>query len=374
MNSAKPIAVDLFSGAGGMSLGFQRAGFHVAAAFDYNQRCVDAHGENFPGSVSARVDLGTATGKELRATGKLGRRHIDVLFGGPPCGGFSLAGQRDPSDPRNQLLLRFATLVDEMRPSFFVVENVRGLVIGDAMKVLKSFRRKIEKAGYHIVWPVQVMNAADYGVPQRRERIFILGCKTKLTLPDYPKPTTPIDRNRRATVVDAIGDLAIVDDHLSRIDGDVYTGPLGVPSEYAKTLLAGPDGQRRLDRASKRRHRTLTGCHRVEHSPDAIARFKRTPPGARESVSRMFRLAAKGQSPTLRAGTDLEHGKFTAVRPIHPTHPRCITVREAARLHSFPDWFAFHPTKWHGFMQIGNSVPPLLAKAVARSVLAQVVG
>ncbi len=352
-----------------MSLGFSQAGFKIAAAFDHDQRCIDAHSKNFPRCESTRVDLGTVTGRTLRKRGKLGKTHIDVLFGGPPCGGFSIAGQRAPGDPRNKLLLRFAQLVTDIRPSYFVLENVRGLVMGDANKVLQSFLRSVEKAGYETVRPVRVLNAADYGVPQRRERVFVLGCRAGLVLPAYPLAVTPADSGRRVTVADAVEDLVMIDDHAARIDGDVYTGPLGRPSEYARRLLAGPDGQRSREGRCRRGNRMLTGCLRVEHTRDIIDRFKRTPPGTRESISRMFRLAHDGQSPTLRAGTDSAHGKFTAVRPIHYEHPRCISVREAARLHSFPDWFAFHPTKWHGFMQIGNAVPPLLARAIARSVV-----
>lgn len=367
--TSRPIAVDLFSGAGGMSLGFEKAGFEVAAAFDYNHRCVDAHANNFPECVSVQADLARATGKSLRSLGKLGRRHIDVLFGGPPCGGFSVAGRRNPADPRNQLLLKFATFVEHLQPSYFVVENVRGLLMGDAAKKLKQFRRKVEKAGYEIVWPVQILNAVDFGVPQSRQRIFILGCKSGLAAPEYPSPQTPEGHTKRVTVGDAIGDLVAMDAHLQHLDGDVYSGPLGRPSEYAKQLLADVEGVSKRPKKCRRRVRTLTGCLRVEHTEAAVRRFRQTQPGTREEVSRFFRLAADGYSPTLRAGTDATHGKFTAVRPIHYKHPRCITVREAARLHSFPDWFQFHPTKWHGFMQIGNAVPPLLAAAVARSII-----
>ncbi len=352
-----------------MSLGFAQAGFEVAAAFDYNPRCVAAHKKNFTKTRSIGIDLGSSTGEELRALAQLGRRRIDVLFGGPPCGGFSVAGQRDPSDPRNKLLVRFGELVGELRPSFFVLENVRGLLIGESATVLERFRKTVEDADYEIIWPVRVLNAADYGVPQRRERIFVIGCKAGLTLPSYPVPLTPADRDR-VTVSDAIGDLALIDNYEFRIEGDRYCGPIGEPSGYASRLLAGHDGQRRRDRRSRRRHVTLSGCLRVNHTPESVRRFQETKPGTREQVSRSYRLAYGGQSPTLRAGTDLEHGKFTAVRPIHPAQPRCITVREAARLHSFPDWFGFDPTKWHGFMQIGNSVPPSLARAVARSVMA----
>lgn len=374
MSTGKPIAVDLFSGAGGMSLGFSQAGFNVAASFDYNERCVNAHKRNFPKCKSMKADLAAATGSELRKLAGLGRKSIDVLFGGPPCGGFSVAGQRVPSDPRNKLLLRFAALIGELRPKYFVVENVRGLLAGRTKSVLDKFRASVSAAGYDVVWPVSVLNAADFGVPQRRERLFIMGCKVGLQLPAYPDPLTLTEAEGRVTVADAIGDLVVIDSHSHRIDGDVYFGPLGKPSAYARRLLAGHDGQRRRDPNSRRRIYRLSGCLRVEHADEAVARFRDTSPGTREPISRFFRLASSGLSPTLRAGTDEEHGKFTAVRPIHYRRPRCITVREAARLHSFPDWFEFHPTKWHGFMQIGNAVPPMLAQAVARSVLSALRG
>jgi DNA (cytosine-5)-methyltransferase 1 len=112
----------------------------------------------------------------------------------------------------------------------------------------------------------------------------------------------------------------------------------------------------------------VSGCLRSLHSESVIKRFRATKPGGQEAISRYYRLAWNGISPTLRAGTGPDHGSHTAPRPIHPAKARCITVREAARLHTFPDWFSFHPTKWHGFRQIGNSVPPYLAKAVVKQI------
>jgi len=112
----------------------------------------------------------------------------------------------------------------------------------------------------------------------------------------------------------------------------------------------------------------LTGCQRCDHNPDIVRRFQATNPGTLEPISRFQRLHLDRLAPTLRAGTGKDKGSFTAARPIHPTQARCITVREAARLHSFPDWFQFHPTQWHGFRQVGNSVPPNLANAVAARV------
>jgi len=113
----------------------------------------------------------------------------------------------------------------------------------------------------------------------------------------------------------------------------------------------------------------MTSSGRTAHRKDVLERFRRTQGGAEELVSRLPRLRSNGLAPTLRAGTGRDHGSFTSARPIHHIYPRVITVREAARLHSFPDWFRFHTTKWHGFQQIGNSVPPFLARAVAQSVI-----
>jgi DNA (cytosine-5)-methyltransferase 1 len=118
-----------------------------------------------------------------------------------------------------------------------------------------------------------------------------------------------------------------------------------------------------------RPEKMLTGCLRAEHTKESRDRFLATPQGQTEPISRFYRLPLKGLSNTLRSGTASDRGAFTSPRPIHPIHPRCISVREAARVHSFPDWFWFHQTKWHGFRQIGNSVPPLLARAVAQQVI-----
>jgi DNA (cytosine-5)-methyltransferase 1 len=194
--------------------------------------------------------------------------------------------------------------------------------------------------------------AADHGVPQRRVRAFLIGYAHGEVAPDYPQPPGL----KAPTVRDAISDLSSVDRNCTDCDLDDYDGPLGQPSEFASVLRRYRNG-----RVVKR----LSGCLRTSHSPPVVARFRATRPGGQESVSRYYRLAWGGICPTLRAGTGPDHGSHTAPRPIHPVRPRCITVREAARLHTFPDWFTFHATKWHSFRQIGNSVPPYLARAVA---------
>jgi len=347
-----PRAVDIFAGVGGMSRGFEMAGFEVIAAVDNNPINVEAYSLNFEDTHCFEADISELTAADLREEAEFDDE-VDVLFGGPPCQGFSVIGKRRSEDPRNELLIHFARLLKELKPKYFVVENVAGLLIGDARSTLNRFLSKARSAGYSIVEPLTILDAQEFGVPQQRRRLFVLGHRTELAAPDYPKPTAA-----RVTVWDAIGDLACIDEHATDLHTDIYTGPIGKASQYALTL--------RTSNGSKVKN--LSGCARSLHGEDAIKRFKATPQGKREAVSKFDRLSATSVALTLRAGTGPENGSYMAPRPIHPIHARCITVREAARLHSFPDSFEFDPTKWHGFRQVGNSVPPLLAKAVAASI------
>lgn len=217
--------------------------------------------------------------------------------------------------------------------------------------------------GYTLVEPIEVLDAADFGVPQRRKRVFILGGRKGLELPRYP-----MSKGRPPTVWQAIGDLAVVEQCTSLEDADVYVGKLGKPSRYAQVMRGLERDPEDCSSRSVPHSSRLSGFRRTLHSTEVRRRFRKCPPGQTDPISRFIRLEKSGLSSTLRAGTGVERGSFMAPRPIHPVFPRCICLREAARLHSFPDWFAFHPAKWHGFMQIGNSVPPRLARAVAFEV------
>lgn len=368
----RPISIDLFAGVGGMSLGFEQAGFDVVAAFDSESRHVETYNTNFPEDRAIALDLAKATGHEIRHVSKVGNRMIDVLFGGPPCQGFSVGGRRELDDCRNRMVFHFSRLVRELRPRYFVMENVEGLLLSHAESVLKSLCIRFKRAKYDIVEPIQVLDAADFGVPQRRRRTFILGARRNLTLPEYPTRRGISNGNGEPyfpTVRDALSDLPEIELFDELFDSDGLTHAYGEPSHYA-CLLRGEiresgDHSRPRDVDGG----LLTGCLRTVHSPRTLRRFRSTPPGGVEPVSRYYRLAFDGIAPTIRAGTNVDRGKHTAPRPIHPQKPRCITVREAARLHSFPDWFQFHGTRWHAFRQIGNSVPPRLARAVAKAVL-----
>jgi len=368
----RPSCVDLYSGVGGMSLGFEQAGFNIIGAVDIEETNVKTHALNFPTCNIWRADLSLASGDEIRKKTKIRDREIEVAFAGPPCQGFSLIGKRAADDPRNFLLVDLARLLPQLSVKYFVVENVEGILLGKAKEKLDEFVERIERAGYSVVKPIQVLDAAEFGVPQRRRRVFVLGYRNGLVAPEYPKPTHPYDEDGRRigpTVWDAIADLPKIANYKYLFERDAYHGELAEPSKYAKFLTG---DERDPDDKSLLRTRNghgLSGCLRTAHSDETIRRFRRTKQGSSEKISRFYRLAKNGLAPTLRAGTGPAQGSFMAPRPIHPFQDRCITVREAARLHSFPDWFHFHPTKWHGFRQIGNSVPPLLARAVGASVL-----
>ncbi len=373
----QPVALDLFCGAGGLSLGFEQAGFDVRAAFDVEERHVATYRANFPHAQAFQTDLSSASAGELRAAAQVGDREIDVLFGGPPCQGFSVGGIRLHDDSRNGLLVHFARLVGEICPRYFVVENVEGLLLKHAKPTLSSFIQQVKRAGYEVIEPLRALDASDFGVPQRRRRAFILGHRSGERRPRYPEPSPLVDLSGRPyfpSVWDALADLPQLDgSQPEQFERDEYVGALGAPSHYASQLRRRRTNAREpvdagLSQLISTGNSVLSGCLLTRHTRETVKRFIATPPGGVEPVSRYHRLEMHSVARTLRAGTDREHGKHTAPRPIHPTLPRCITTREAARLHSFPDWFVFHPTRWHGFRQIGNSVPPLLGRAVAAEI------
>jgi hypothetical protein len=169
--------------------------------------------------------------------------------------------------------------------------------------------------------------------------------------------------------MDAIGDLPNADEFDELLNSDSINTRLGEPSDYAKKLRDQAADGENLARARIFNTKLMTSSLRTKHTRRSIERFEATEWGKVEPKSRFLKLDPEGLCNTLRAGTGSDLGAFTSPRPIHPFFPRCITNREAARLHSYPDWFRFHVTKWHGFRQIGNSVPPLLGRAVARMIM-----
>jgi len=359
----RPIAIDLFAGAGGLSLAFEQAGFDIAAAVEIDPIHCAVHHYNFPDTATLCASVTDITGNEIRLRAGIGNRQVDVVCGGAPCQGFSLIGRRALDDPRNDLVFHFVRLIRELKPSYFVFENVKGLTLGKHKKFLDEVVIEMTNAGYQIALPWKVLNAADFGVPQSRQRLFLIGARQGLPMPAYPIST------ERTTVNDAIFDLPNANDFPELSQGDAVHANYSTKAMYAKRLRGLIEDP--LDFSYPRTFdRTLLTCSgRTEHTELSKTRFSATANGETEAVSRFLKLDPSGVCNTLRAGTDSARGAFTSPRPIHPTYPRVITVREAARLHSYPDWFRFHSTKWHGFREIGNSVPPLLGRAVALEVI-----
>jgi DNA (cytosine-5)-methyltransferase 1 len=387
----RPVAIDLFAGAGGLSVGLEQAGFDVAAAVEYDPVHAATHAFNFPLAKVLCRDVTTLTGDELREACRIGVERVgttdwdgevDLVAGGPPCQGFSMIGKRQLDDPRNRLPWDFHRLVAKIRPRYFLMENVPGMMTGLHSGILARLIEAFERDGYVITKPVRLLDASAFGVPQDRRRLFLLGSRSDQKAALYPPPRTRSRGKQGApegnseapltvSVGEAVGDLPDVDRFEELLETDAADLTLQQQKESARRAsayvrrLRGEDSvardlsyPRRWNRAS------LTSSRRTVHTPLSVMRFSATEPGETEPVSRFHRLHPDGVCNTIRAGTGSERGAFTSPRPIHPTLPRVISVREAARLHSFPDWFRLHSSKWHGFRQVGNAVCPLVGQAV----------
>ncbi len=364
--SNRPIAIDLFAGAGGLSLGLEQAGFDVACAVEIDPVHACVHKYNFPHCSVIAQSVEDVDGKYIRKVSGLdARRKVDLIAGGAPCQGFSLIGQRALDDPRNSLVKHFIRLVDEIKPSYFLFENVKGITVGKHKQILNEIIDELELIGYNVVSPWKVLNAKHFGVPQSRERLFLMGAKRGNKRPEYPTECDEI-----ITCEDALGDIPDAEQFDELLTSDeVKFKYLKRAKGYSAQLRCTSSASWKYGYKRKWNKQILTSSLRTDHTDISRRRFKETEPGSVEKISRFFKLSKSGVSNTLRAGTDSARGAFTSPRPIHYEYARCITVREMARLHGFPDWFRLHETKWHGARQIGNAVPPPLAYSVGREII-----
>jgi DNA (cytosine-5)-methyltransferase 1 len=361
-----------------MSLGFEQAGFDVVAAVEYDPVHAAAHEFNFPHCATIARSVVGLSGAEIRRSAGIGGARVHVVFGGPPCQGFSLIGQRVLDDPRNALVHDYVRIVRELDANYFVFENVKGLTLGDQRRFLDEIIEEFRAIGYNVRLPWRVLNASHYGVPQDRERLILLGARRGLTLPEYPVATSmPVGSDlelrglqRGPSCEEALDDLPDAESFETLNDRDwVITERWGAPSVYAAEMRCLHENAWHFGHPRIWNSNILTASARSEHTEISRRRFAETENGHIEPISRLFKLPRAGLANTLRAGSDSKRGAFTSPRPIHYRYNRCVTVREMARLHGFPDWFRFHVTKWHGARQIGNAVPPPLARAIAAEVL-----
>lgn len=260
------------------------------------------------------------------------------------------------------------------------MENVPGLLAPQFERFLDEIVEGYDRIGYNVVTPLRVLNAADYGVPQNRERVFLLIYRNGEKAPAYPEPTHSrhLDLLLRPTptVADALDGLPVADlfDELlshDEVDATGHWGGSNPYSLYLRGLANDPDD---LSYRRETGSMILTCSKRTTHAKEVVRRYGAVPQGGKCDGHNLVRLHLGRQAPTLRAGSvareyeGQRHSAQTAARPIHPTLPRVITVREGARLHSIPDSFRLHSTVMNGFRELGNSVPPLLARAVVHEI------
>lgn len=357
--------IDLFSGVGGLSLGAARAGFTVKCAVELDKKAVNAHSLNFPGTTHVNDDVKTLTGDKLRELAGLNEGELAGIIGGPPCQGFSMIGQKDVGDHRNELFAEFFRLVSELKPNFFLAENVPGIILGKNKQIVDKAMDWV-KDDYSML-PPMILSANNYGAPTTRTRVFFFGyrkdCDIDLSVDDFSPPTgTPkitVEKALRGLPKEVSPDWQEEEDSwrcVRKLKDDFFG------SRAQGQIPSGVGEPKSVELFLKKRH--VSGFFGTVHSKKVARRYLKVLPGQRDSVSKSQRLKHDGFCPTLRAGTGPEHGSFQAVRPLHPVENRVITPREAARLQGFPDWFQFSPTKWHSFRQIGNSVSPILAEYI----------
>jgi DNA (cytosine-5)-methyltransferase 1 len=362
-----PNIIDLYAGVGGLSLGAARAGFRVLAAVENDPYALETHKKNFPETLHLDLDISKLSGKELMAA--VGLDTLEGLIGGPPCQGFSNIGLQTNGDARNGLFSHFFKLVAEIRPKFYLAENVPGILSSKYDDFRKQALKQIPKE--YTVLPAFKINANEYGVPTTRKRVFFIGYKTNCFEQFKPESFKADPDLTPVFVEDALRGLlkSIDPDWQSEEEGWRKVQKLPKTCFYDKVSGEIPYLVGHQDSVEKYLIKHLvSGCMGTRHTPLVAERYGKVKNGKSDPVSKSVKLDPKGFCPTLRAGTGKDKGSYQAVRPLHPTENRVITPREAARLQGFPDWFVFHRTKWHSFRQIGNSVSPIIAELLLKTI------
>lgn len=326
--------IDLFSGAGGLLRGFLDAGFQAVFSVEMWEPAIQTHKLNYPNVSLFERDIRTITNEELKEY--IGK--IDVIVGGPPCQGFSTIGKRLVKDPRNELVFEYIRFVDVIKPKVFLMENVRGLLSSDGGRTKSAIEKEFNKIGYNVT--SKVLCAADYGVPQIRNRVFFLGIKNDYPIEvSFPEPTHNSDNY--ATVGDAINDLLGKE---NKIPNHIPMKHNSIVTERIKFIKEGEGIPK-------------------EGLPDKIAYGSRSDYSKNhlKNFSHVYRRLSRFKpSTTMVPG----HNAF----PLHPVANRSLTVREAARIQTFPDDVVFCGTRQNQCIQVGNAVPVRLANVLAEHI------
>jgi DNA (cytosine-5)-methyltransferase 1 len=344
------LGVDLFAGAGGMSLGAMLAGISIQLAVEKDPHAAATYLQNHPDIVLLNQDIRTVRNILLKKP-----HHQTIVFGGPPCKGFSTSNQRTRTsdNPNNQLYREFLRIVRELKADWIVFENVKGILETEHRFFLDTILKRLSSYGYTLNW--KVLNASDFGVPQNRSRLFIIGSLHGIHV------EMPVGNHQAITVKEAIADLP-----------ELANGASICRLPYK--------GAARTEYSRKMRGRLNESCnHLVTNNADHILkRYRYVPPGGNwEDIPGRLMANYSNRSECHtgiyhRLDPDLPSkviGNYRKNMVIHPYQDRGLSVREAARLQSFPDWFLFKGSIGFQQEQVGNAVPPLLAKAVFDSLL-----
>lgn len=344
-------AIDLFCGAGGLSKGFMDAGFDIVVGCDNDKDALATFSRNHNGAIAINADLSQQETidkiKELA-----GDKEIDVVIAGPPCQGFSLTGPRNFDDPRNKLYLAVISLVKQYMPKGFIIENVPGMANLFKGQVKDEIIRRFTDMGYNV--KAQILCAADYGVPQMRRRLIFMGVRKDIGEPKFPEPI--LDKAHYITCREAIDDLPSREDGNLGQNEDVYTKP--PRTEYQKKMRGNCNV---LYNHVATNHKDFV--RKVIAQVPEGGNYKDLPEGV--GTSRTFHMAwtrLDGHAPSRTVDTghrNLFHYKYN----------RVPTVRESARIQSFPDDFVFTGSRTHQDRQVGNAVPPLLGQALGKAML-----
>ena len=326
--------IDLFSGAGGLLRGFMDAGFEPAFSVEMWEPAIETHNKNYPFVPLMNADIRTISNDDLTKY----RNKIDVIVGGPPCQGFSTIGKRLVKDPRNELVFEFIRFVDTIKPKAFLMENVRGLLSSDGGKIKSAIEEEFRRVGYTVI--SRVLCAADYGVPQVRNRVFFLGFRNDLDIVGtFPKKTHT--KETYCTVGDAINDILGKENEI----------PNHIPMKHNPTVTE------RIKYIKEGEGIPKDGL------PSDIAYGSRSDYAKNElkNFSHVYRRLSRFKPATTMVPG---HNAF----PLHPIENRSLTVREAARIQTFPDDVVFCGTRQNQCIQVGNAVPVKLAFKLAKHI------
>lgn len=365
--------VDLFCGAGGLSLGFSQEGFATVLANDIQEVCVDTYAHNHPETPRNRIIVGDIKEKVVDHIDELLEGNdVDIVVGGPPCQGFSMANrQRLIDDPRNKLYKNFVQVVEKVKPPFFVMENVKGMLsVKD--QVIEDFN----SIGYEVA--AHILNAKDYGVPQNRERLIYIGNRVGVDNEEIFGKITESSKNIPQTFLkDALYGLKPLKALTIKNATDMDTDESGRRIDHDDVRQTNPY----IAYINQGKKYPAVLNHKARYNNDRdIEIFRRLNPGDKSTdpkIADIMPYARRNDifkdkyfklEPDKVCKTITAHMKFDCNMYIHPTQARGLTPREAARVQSYPDDYFFRGAYTKTYMQIGNSVPPLLGRAIAAVV------